>query len=211
MVNVCFKFFCCWKQKKNEQIHSYNQKQGIPSGGSSEDSVKSQVWCAVSYDSKFLYIHANRRRKKRKGPTINPEYRLELKGLNARELGYVVEKEFGDGLQAAGVEIFIVDNDRKAHSNTVRDEWAKFGIKVWPGAGIVGDRCLISEFTGKDESELGGFPVDFPDCMVNDQRENHSWKNLGGGLYSTFQKRKPSLQTIGGFINDIKSTWENLS
>ena len=114
--------FFFWKKKENEQIHSYNQKQGIPSGGSSEDSVKSQVWCAVSYDSKFLYIHANRRRKKRKGPTINPEYRLELKGLNARELGYVVEKEFGDGLQAAGVEIFIVDNDRRAHSKMVRLE-----------------------------------------------------------------------------------------
>ena len=199
------------KKKKNEQIHSYKQKQSIPSGGSSKDSAKPQVLCAVSYNSKFLYIHANHKRKKRRDPAIKPEYRLELKRANAKELGYVVEKEFGDGLQAAGVEIFIVDNDRKAHSNTVRDEWAKFGIKVWPGAGIVGDRCLISEFTGKDESELGGFPVDSPDCMVNDQRENHSWKNLGGGLYSTFQKRKPSLQTIGGFINDIKSTWENLS
>ena len=62
----------------------------------------------MSYDSKFLYIHANRRRKKRKGPTINPEYRLELKGLNARELGYVVEKEFGDGQQAAGVEFSLL-------------------------------------------------------------------------------------------------------
>ena len=93
----------------------------------------------------------------------------------------------------------------------VRDEWVKFGIKVWPGAEIVGDRCLISEFTGKDESELGGFPVNSPDCMVNDQRVNHSWKNLAGGLYSTFHKRKLSRQTIGGFINDIKSTWENLS
>ena len=78
--------------------------------------------------------------------------------MNAKELGHVVEKEFGDGLQAAGVEIVIVDNDRKAHSKTVRDEWAKFGIKVCPGAGIVGDRCLISEFTGKDEDELGGSP-----------------------------------------------------
>ena len=36
-------------------------------------------------------------------------------------------------------------------------------------------------------------------------------KKLAGGLYSTFQERKPSRQTIGGFINDIKSTWENLS
>ena len=151
------------KKKKNEQIHSYNQKQGIPSGGSSEDSVKSQVWCAVSYDSKFLYIHANRRRKKRKGPTIKPEYRLELKRVNAKELGYVAEKEFGDGLQATGFQIIIVDNDQKADIKTVRDEWGKFGIKVWPGAGIVGDLCMLSEFTGKDESELGGFPVNSPD------------------------------------------------
>ena len=61
------------------------------------------------------------------------------------------------------------------------------------------------------QSELGGFPVNSPDCMVNDQSVNHSWKTLAGRLYSTFQKRKPSRQTIGGFINDIKSTWENLS
>ena len=63
----------------------------------------------------------------------------------------------------------------------------------------------------KDESELGGFPVNSPDCMVQDQSVNNSWKNLAGGLYSTFQKRKPSRQTIGGFINDINSTWEQLS
>ena len=127
--------------------------------------MKSQVWCAVSYDSKFLFIHANRRRKNHKGPTIKPEYRLELKGVNAKELGYVAEKEFRDGLQATGFQIIIVDNDRKADIKTVRDEWGKFGIKVWPGAGIVGDRCLISEFIGEDESELGSFPVNSPDFL----------------------------------------------
>ena len=37
---------------------------------------------------------------------------------------------------------------------------------------------MLSEFTGKDESELGGFPVNSPDCMVNDQSVNHSWKTL---------------------------------
>ena len=68
----------------------------------------------------------------------------------------------------------VVDNDRKVHSKTVRDAWAKFGIKVWPGAGIVSDRTLISEFTGKDESELGGFPVNLPDCVVQDQSVNNS-------------------------------------
>ena len=36
----------------------------------------------------------------------------------------------------------VVDNNWKAHSKTVRDAWAKSGIAVWPGAGIVGDRAL---------------------------------------------------------------------
>ena len=75
----------------------------------------------------------------------------------------------------------------------------------------MGDRALIPEFTGKDESELGCFPVNSPDCMVQDRSVNNSWKNLASEHYSTFQKRKPSRQTIGGFINDINSTWEQLS
>ena len=69
--------------------------EGIPSINFSKYSVKPQVWCAVSYDVKVLYIHANRRRKRRKGPAIKHEYRLELQGVNAKELAYVVEEEFG--------------------------------------------------------------------------------------------------------------------
>ena len=104
-----------------------------------------------------LYIHAKRRRKKRHGERIKPEYRLELKGVNAKELSYVVDEEFGQELQDAGVTTVTIDNDRKAHSKMVQDAWAKFGIKVWPGAGYVSDRKLISEFTGEDEEKLGGF------------------------------------------------------
>ena len=59
--------------------------------------------------------------------------------------------------------------------------------------------------------KFGGFPVNSLDCMVNDQSVNNSWKNLLGGLYDTFNKRKPSRQTNGGFINDINSSFENLS
>ena len=114
-------------------------------------------------------------------------------------------------LQDARVETVIVDNDRKAHSKIVRDAWARFGIKVWPMGGVVGDRTLISEFTGESAGNLGGFPVNSPDCMTNDQSVNNSWKNLAGGLYDTFNKRKPSRKTNGGFINDIKSFFENLS
>ena len=92
--------------------------------------MKLQVWLAISYNTKILYIHAKRRRKKRHGPTIKPEYRLELKGVNSTELAYVVDEQFGQTLQDAGVTTVIVDNDRKAHSKMVRDAWAKFGIKV---------------------------------------------------------------------------------
>ena len=39
----------------------------------------------------------------------------------------------------------------------------------------------------------------------------NSWKNLLDGPYDTFNRRKPSRKTNGGFINDIKSSFENLS
>ena len=109
------------------------------------------------------------------------------------------------------METVIVDNDRKAHSKIVRDAWARFGIKVWPMAGVVGDRTLISQFTGETEEKLGGFPVNSPDCMTNDQSVNNSWKNLAGGLYDTFNKRNSSWKTNSGFINNTKSSFENLS
>ena len=90
----------------------------------------------------------------------------------------MVNETFGQLLQDAGVTTVIVDNDRKAHSKMVRDAWAKFGIKVWPGAGIVGDRTLILQFTGEDEETFCGFPASSPDYMLNDQSVNNSWKNL---------------------------------
>ena len=53
-----------------------------------------------------------------------PEYRLELVSVTSAEVASVVAKEFGEILQNAGVEIVIVDNDKKAHSKTVTDAWA---------------------------------------------------------------------------------------
>ena len=47
--------------------------------------------------------------------------------------------------------------------------------------------------------------------MVQDQSVNNTWKNLVGGLYDTFNKRKPSRQSMGCFMNDIQSSFENLS
>ena len=81
-------------------------------------------------------------------------------------------KEFDQVIQWAGVETVIVNNDKKAHSKTVTDAWAKFDIKVWPGAGKVKDRTLIADFTGESADKLGGFPVNSPDCTVQDQSVN---------------------------------------
>ena len=48
----------------------------------------------------------------------------------------------------------------------------KFDIKVWPGAGKVKDRTLIADFTGEIADKLGGFPVNSPDCTVQEQSVN---------------------------------------
>ena len=165
----------CWLTPEDKN------SEGVPSSGSSKYAVKPQVWLAVSYDAKILYIHAKRRRKKRHGPTIKPEYRLELNGVNSTELAYVVDEEFGEMLRDQGVETVIVDNDRKAHTKMVRDAWRKL---IW-NQGLATrwqswDRSLIAEFTGEEEEKLGGFPVNSPDCMVNDQSVNNTWKILQG-------------------------------
>ena len=80
-----------------------------------------------------------------------------------------------------------------------------------PGSGKVKDRTLIAEYTGEDADDLADFPVNSLDCMVQDQSVNNSWKNLAGGLYDKFNNRKPSRQSMGGFMKDIQSSFENLS
>ena len=82
----------------------------------------------------------------------------------------------------AGVTMVIADNDHRAHNAAVIKEWKAFGIDVWPGAGIVGDRKLIPNFTGKTLEDEGGFPVNSPDCMPLDQTVNNTWKNTPEGL-----------------------------
>ena len=47
--------------------------------------------------------------------------------------------------------------------------------------------------------------------MVQDQSVNNTWKNFVGSLYDTFNKRKPSRQTMGGFVNFTQSQFENPS
>ena len=50
-----------------------------------------------------------------------------------------------------------------------------------------------------------------PDCMTNDQSVSNVWENLVGGLNDAFRKRKSSRRRTGGFINDVNSSFENLS
>ena len=69
----------------------------------------------------------------------------------------------------------------------------------------------IVVFTDEDAEEIDGFPVNSPDCMVQDQSVNNTCKNLAGGLCNTFNKRKPSRQTMAGFMNDTQSSFQNLS
>ena len=95
--------------------------------------------------------------------------------------------EFGQVLQRVRIETVIVDNDYKAHSKTVTNVWEKFGISVWSGAGQVKDRTRVAEFTSKSADKLGGFPVNSPDCMVQDQSVSNTWNNLVGGLYDIFK------------------------
>ena len=42
--------------------------------------------------------------------------------------------------------------------------------------------------------------------MIQDKSVNNAWKNLVGDLYDTL----PSWQIMGGFINDIHSSFETL-
>ena len=101
-------------------------------------------------------------------------YWLQLQSVNSAELAFVVATEFGQTLQDAGVKIVVVDNDKKAHSKTVADACDEVDIKVCPGAGQVYDRTLISDFTGEDGEKLGGYPVNSPDAMVQDQSVNNT-------------------------------------
>ena len=72
---------------------------------------------------------------------------------------------------------------------------------------------FVKLFTGEDAEDFGGFLVSSPDCMVQDQSINNtkSWKNLVGGSYCTFIKRRPSHQYMGDLINDVQPSFENIS
>ena len=104
--------------------------EGVPSAGSSKFSIKvhlgfsfsfilsePQAFAAVSWNEGAIHLHCSRKRKKKTGPSIKKEYRLELESVNAKAVAKVVEEEFGPKFQKAGGKIVFGDNDKKLHSD----------------------------------------------------------------------------------------------
>ena len=61
------------------------------------------------------------------------------------------------------------------------------------------------------DREKGGFPVDYPELMPLDRTIHHKWKNSKkGGLYALWNARKRSRRTTGGFMNDVKRSWDSI-
>ena len=79
-------------------------------------SFEPQAFAAVSWNERAIHLHCQRKRKKKSGPTIKPEYRLELEKVTAQSVAKVVEEEFGPKLQRAGGKMVFGDNDKKIHS-----------------------------------------------------------------------------------------------
>ena len=103
-------------------------------------------------------------------------------------------------MKAAGVKYIIVDYDSKLHQKQVQEAWKRWGIKLIPGAG---KRC--------HDRKKGRFPVDYPELMPLDRTIHHRWKNeKHGGLCALWNSRKPSRKNVGGFFNDIISSWESI-
>ena len=73
---------------------------------------------------------------------------------------------------------------------------------------MVADQKDIMDERGLEESDLGGFLMNSPDCTMLDHTisEQHSEIHEIWGLESKFQQRKLSRRTNGGFMNGIYSS-----
>ena len=69
------------------------------------------------FEGTQIHLHCQRKRKKKSGPTIKPEYRLELEKVNAQSVAKVVEEEFGPKFQRVGGKVVFGDNDKKLHTD----------------------------------------------------------------------------------------------
>ena len=97
------------------------------------------------------------------------------------------------------ITVEIMYNDSKLHQKKVVEEWDKFGIDVWPGAG---KSCW-------DRDNRVEFPVDFPKFIPVDENPSHLEKICRGGLYARWN-RKNIHKSCGGFYNDVGNSLNDI-
>ena len=98
--------------------------------GSATFDFEPQALAAISWNERVIHLHCARKRKKRSGPSIKLEYRLELENVNTQADAKVVEEEFGLKFQADGEKIVFGDNDKKLHSDVSAFFSKKFYLSV---------------------------------------------------------------------------------
>ena len=67
----------------------------------------------MSWNERAIHLHCTRRRKKKSGPSIKPEYRLELESVNSAAVAKVVEEEFGPKFQRAEKQVMLEIIEKK--------------------------------------------------------------------------------------------------
>jgi len=180
-------------------LEQFTQHGIAPSSSSSKSGTSYMAFTCMAWEGRALHLHVQRRRKK-KTWNATPHYKLEKESVTGAMVVKAIHETLGPAMQELGIKWVYADNDNKLHQKQVIDAWQEYGIKVHPGAG---KRCW-------DRAE-GGFPVDYPELMPLDRSIHHKWKNAkNGGLYSIWNKRKPSRRNAGAFMNDIKKSWSSI-
>ena len=180
-----------WKRKSTKRKHGLETSQKQKKHG-----LKLQCFTCISWKKKEMFIHADRYRKS--AHNAKPTYGLRKIPIEIETVVEVIRDLFGPSLKRAGIKFVFADNDSKLQSEEARREWAKFGIKLWPGAGQV------------THTAKGGFPVNRPACMPLDQSVHAAWKTHRGGLYDTWNQRAARRKTPGGFLNVLEESWIDL-
>lgn len=183
----------CWRTDETRD------KEGIPAQEIDKKfQAKNQAFTAISYASRHIFLHTDLKRKKKKGKNVLPNYKMVQNKISVPDIVHVIENYFGPHFKSEGIEVVFSDNDKKLQSKGAVDAWAKFGIKLWHGAGKVWN------------NNVGGFPVNFPKYNPLDQSVHHTWKNVEGGFYYQWNKQRKSRRTPGAFIRLAKKSWYDM-
>ena len=172
------------------------KEDGIEPLESKKYPRKLQVLTCFSWHTRHAFVHADLQR--RKTLTMNRDYKICKRNVNGGEYERAIHW-LGPILQEKGVKHLIVDNDAKLHSKMAHDAWLEYGIEVYPSGG-----------KNAWDSQEGGFPVNCPDCMPNDQQLHNEFKNHEGMFFDMWNSTKPSRRKNGRFMNLIQKTMEKL-